>query len=498
MSDRFDCDVLVIGLGPVGDCMAALASLQGLKVIAVDREPGIFPLPRAAVFDHEIMRVFQMMGVAERIAPLCRMPERYQFLTPGRDVLLEFRFAPQKVSGWAESYALHQPGVEEVLRERLAELDVDIRLETQCERLEQDEDGVHVTLRDAQGESTVRARYVVSCDGAASPTRRALGVGLFDYAFDEPWLVLDTIIDDAGDMPRLCEQICDPRRPATYLAMSGNRFRWEFMLKPGENPDDLLQDAVIRDLVAPWNCADRMTIERKAIYRFHGLVAEDWKVGRILLAGDAAHQMPPFAGQGMCSGIRDTVNLAWKLAWVIRGDAGDALLDTYQTEREPHVRSIIETAIAMGKIICLQDEVAAAARDAELLARQAAGEQDLSVDYPALSGGCLTGLPDAGALFLQPVTGEDRFDRLLGLDAALIGRDLPPVSIPGLRVLDLSAPEMAPFAPALTDWLQDRGVPAVLVRPDRHVFGAGDPEELVRQWTGKLQETENAQVKIPA
>jgi hypothetical protein len=153
----------------------------------------------------------------------------------------------------------------------------------------QDENSVTATLSDG---TSLRAKYVVGCDGAASLVREALGVALFDYGFDEPWLVLDTVLH-AGTMPVRMQQICDFRRPVTYMAMAAPRFRWEFMLKPGENPAEMLEDGKIRELLAPWDCVDRVTIERKAVYRFHALVAKQWRVGRVLLAGDAAHRMPP-------------------------------------------------------------------------------------------------------------------------------------------------------------------------------------------------------------
>ena len=375
MSAYFDCDLLVVGLGPVGDALAALASKQGLSVMAIDSAPALFALPRAAVFDHEVMRIFQMIDVAELAAPLCRVPERYQFRTAKGEILLDFPVAPQGPYGWAETYALHQPAVERVLRDRLAELDVKVELAVAFKSLAQDTDGVDATVSDAHGQRVIRARYVVGCDGSWSPVRESLGIKLDDYRFDEPWLVLDTIVDEPGDLPVTCEQICDPRRPITYMAMSGNRFRWEFMLKPGETPEEMLAEDKIRELLAPWNCADRVRIERKAVYRFHALVAERWRSGRVLIAGDAAHQMPPFAGQGMCSGIRDAANLAWKIAAVIQGRADESILDSYQEEREPHVRAIIGTAIAMGKVVCLLDEPAAAGRDREMLARKASGAQ---------------------------------------------------------------------------------------------------------------------------
>ncbi|MGY2736058.1 bifunctional 3-(3-hydroxy-phenyl)propionate/3-hydroxycinnamic acid hydroxylase MhpA [Sphingomonas sp. UYP23] len=486
MSDGFDCDVLVVGLGPVGDALAALAHVHGLSVIAIDRSPTLFPLPRAAVFDHEIMRIFQMIGVAERIAPLCRVPERYQFLTAGGEVLLDFPVLPVGRFGWAETYALHQPGVEQVLRDRLGELGVRLDLGVAFEGLVQDSAGVTVNVRDEAGARQIRARYVIGCDGSWSPVREALGIKLDDYKFDEPWLVLDTIIEDCADLPVLCQQICDPRRPVTHLAMSGKRFRWEFMLKPGETPEEMLDDAMIQELLAPWKCGDRVQIERKAVYRFHALVAEEWRQGRVLLAGDAAHQMPPFAGQGMCSGIRDAANLAWKIAAIVRGEAAETILDSYQQEREPHVRAIIATAVAMGQIVCMLDEHGAAARDRDMLARKASGAQDVSVAYPDLVGGHLTDSPFAGALFPQPVAADGtHLDTLFELDAVLIRRSSGDDAPSQVRTLDLASPQLADFSEPLEQWFEAAGTEAVLIRPDRHIFGTGDPAELQALWREK-------------
>ena len=271
------------------------------------------------------------------------------------------------------------------------------------------------------------------------------------------------------------------------MAMSGKRFRWEFMLKPGEVPETMLADATIRDLVAPWKCADRMQVERKAIYRFHGLVAEKWRDRRVLLAGDAAHQMPPFAGQGMCSGIRDAANLAWKLAAVVLGGARESILDTYQVEREPHVRAIIETAIAMGKVVCMLDPDAAAQRDRDMLARKAAGAQDVSVAYPDLRGGLLSETPQAGALLPQPQAPDgQRFDTLLNGAPALIGRHLPAETDLDVQLLDLASAPLAPFRSAFDRWLAKANANAVLIRPDRHVFATGRADELLNLWSAAI------------
>lgn len=476
-----NCDVLVVGLGPVGDVLAALLRTQGLAVIAIDREADIFPLPRAATFDQEIMRIFQMIGAAEAIAPLCRVPATYQFQTGTGEILLEFPVEQGAGKwGWSATYLLHQPGVEAALRDRLAALGVDTRPRTAFRTLTQDDDGVTVAVDGPDGNYDIRARYVVGCDGASSPVRESLRTPLFDYRFDEPWLVIDAVVSDGDDLPQIAMQICDPARPTTFLRMSGDRYRWEFMMKPGEDSTTFASDESLAALLAPWNVMHRIAIERRAIYRFHALIAHDWRDRRVLIAGDAAHQMPPFAGQGMCSGIRDAANLAWKVAAVIRGEARDALLDTYQVEREPHVRAIIETAIEMGRTVCVLDPVVAAARDAAMLARKAGGAQDVTTDYPPLAGGCLTDTPQAGTLFVQPIAGGERLDDLLGAGAWLIGRNLPGGN--GVRAVSLDDPAFASFASELGAWLDGHGAEAVLVRPDRHVFGTGAAPKLLRQW----------------
>jgi 3-(3-hydroxy-phenyl)propionate hydroxylase len=269
-----NADLLVVGMGPAGDVLAGLARLHGLSVIAIDQAPAIHPLPRAAVFDHEIMRIFQMLGVAGAVLPQTRKVERYQFVTAARDVLLDFTLAPNHpVSGWGESYALHQPTVEACLRARLSELDVPVRQNTALRSLAQDDDGVTATLESPAGVQNVRTRYLVGCDGGASTVRGAVGIKLTDLCFDEPWLVLDTIVEDNSNLPDGPLQICDPRRPVTFMRLGEQRYRWEFMILPGEEPATVLAPQTIASLLAPWNVADRISIERKAVYRFHGLLA---------------------------------------------------------------------------------------------------------------------------------------------------------------------------------------------------------------------------------
>ncbi len=492
-----DCDVLIVGLGPVGAMLALLLAQSGVSTIAVDKDTAVYPLPRAAHFDHEIMRLLQQVGVADMVSRHARQAPAYEFRAADGQVLLRMDLPPLAPSGWASGYMFHQPAVENALRAKLKENPLaQVRLAQRFERLEQDADGVTALLQGPNNSSSVRARYLVGCDGASSPVREAIGGALDDYQFDEPWLVIDAVLEDDARAPEVNLQICDPARPTTCVLMGPGRHRWEFMLLPGETPEKVLDDDFIAPLIAGWDCGP-VQIERKAVYRFHGLVAKTWRNGRVLLAGDAAHQMPPFAGQGMCSGLRDAANLAWKLKEVLAGKADEALLDTYQVEREPHVRTYIELAIGMGRVVCTLDREIAAQRDAGMLAQRAAGAPALPPAAPApLNGdGFLTGAPGAGALFPQAVSGQteprQRLDDILGAGAWLIARTAAPVST-AINVTDLGDQKLKPFRSALEAWLDRHQAQAVLVRPDRYVFGVGEPQVLVAAYLQALRPTSAA------
>lgn len=475
-------DVAIVGLGPVGAALGAMLARRGVSVCVAEKDGEIYPLPRAAHFDHEIMRLFQGLGIAEAVLAHARPAPAYRFQNAAGEVLMHFDMPPgASPSGWSPSYMFHQPGVEEALRSLLT--GVDVRLGRRFEGLVQDGEGVTVTLAGPQGPETVRARYLVGCDGGASAVRKAIDGALDDYGFDEPWLVIDTKVGEGARLPDINLQICDPERPTTCVLMGPGRHRWEFMLKPGEDPAAVMDDAVIAGWLAPWGGLEHLTVERKAVYRFHGLVAQSWRSGRVFLAGDAAHQMPPFLGQGLCSGLRDAANLAWKLAEVLAGRAGDALLDTYQPEREPNVRAIVEQAIFMGRVVCAIDPEVARARDAQMIADRAKADGAPRPPGPAstLAAGCiLEGAAAAGRFFPQPWAGGSRLDDVLGDEAVMITRGA--WSGDGPRSMALDAAALAPFRAALARWLDDQGADAVLVRPDRYVFGAGDPEVLARAW----------------
>ncbi|MBA4761834.1 bifunctional 3-(3-hydroxy-phenyl)propionate/3-hydroxycinnamic acid hydroxylase [Sphingomonas sp.] len=488
MTGRFD--VVIVGLGPVGAVLAALLGQDGLQVLVLERSREVYPLPRAAHFDHEIMRVFQRAGIADAALGHSRVAGAYEFRNAAGDVLMTARRGDEQgASGWAYSYMFNQPGVEHALRDRLAQMpNVTVRLGESFSALYMHAEHVLVeSAADDGGRSSFETRFLVGCDGAWSPVREALGIGLEDYQFDEPWLVVDTIPSDPTQLPTLNLQICDPARPTTCVLMGPGRHRWEFMLLPGETPEAVLAPGFAESLLDSWNVD--VEIERRAVYRFHGLIAHRWRDGRVLIAGDAAHQMPPFAGQGMCSGIRDAANLAWKLGMVVKQGVSTRLLDSYQAERERSVRDYIELAIEMGRVVCTLDPQRAAERDAAMLANRSADPSPPpQVGGPGLAGGVfMTDDPLAGAIFPQPVSEDGgRLDDALDHRAWLIDRK-GGAGTADLNHVATSDPVLAPFADALNQWLTEHGVEAVLVRPDRYVFGAGAADSLLTEWHAQIQ-----------
>lgn len=476
MAAEYDCDVLIVGGGPTGVTLAALLARRGVKVIVAEKEADIYPLPRAAHIDHECMRILQEAGAAEDVAATSRRAARYDFLNAKGDVLLRMDGADQiGPGGWPVANMIHQPSVEAALRRSLATL-ADASLHSGCEFISYTDDGDAVTAQIAtpDGERSIRARYLIGADGARSPVRKAAGIAFDDLNFEEPWLVVDMLVDDPSRLPTANLQICNPERPTTCVLMGVGRHRWEFMILPGETPEQVSEDAFIEKLLAPWNVKGAVRMERKAVYTFRARIAEQWRRGRVLLAGDAAHQTPPFAGQGMCAGLRDAANLAWKLEAVVRGDAQDQLLGSYQPEREPHVRDTIAMAIMMGRMVCTTSKWSAFLRDIKLKLAKLLGKlPDGPPSYPPITQGIiLDGSAAAGSYFPQPVAADGmRLDTLLGNGMVLISRD------------QLATEQWAAFAGPINKWFDSNHAEAVLVRPDHYVFGTGNRDQLLAQWS---------------
>jgi 3-(3-hydroxy-phenyl)propionate hydroxylase len=441
-------DVAILGYGPVGALLANLLGQAGLTVAVYERETAVFPLPRAVHFDGEVMRIFQSAGLAERVAQVARPSSQGMHFVnaEGRTLMMRRGIEGRGPQGWPNNWYFHQPALEQVLRAGVGRFP-----------------NVQVHLgREIADVVELDARYVVGCDGARSLVRRAIGSRQHDLGLHQPWLVVDLWCDPDAPrvkaLPEYTVQLCDPARPMTVVNVGGARRRWEIMLMPGDDPAHLTEPAIFWPMMARWLGPEDARLERAAIYTFHSLVQEGWRKGKLLLAGDACHQTPPFLGQGMCAGIRDAANLAWKLAAVLRDGAPDTLLDTYESERLPHVRSFIELAVKLGAVLQETDPGAAAERDA----RFADGAQMFDFPQPQLGPGCRAdGPPPVGTIFPQPLLADGRLmDEAIGPRFALVGdvglladRRHDAVALPGIGV----------------DWLAQRGLRAALLRPDRYI-----------------------------
>ncbi len=367
-------DVIVVGLGPTGAALAGLLGQQGVRVAVLERLPSLYPLPRAIGLDHEAMRILQELGVADRMGPYlgAYRPSEYRGMDGQLIKRLDTQPEPHRL-GWAPNYVFNQPGLEGVLRARLAELEgVQVHLEAEVVATGQDEAQAWAEVRLAGQADATRfvGDFLVACDGGASPIRKRLGITLEDLEFDEHWLVVDALVpeDKLAQLPQTQVQYCEAARPSTFVVGPGHHRRWEVMLLEGDSLSPDFPEEELWPLLARWIRPGEATLWRAAAYRFHGLVAHEWRRDRVLLAGDAAHMTPPFMAQGMVGGLRDAHNLAWKLVRVLRGESPDTLLDTYTEERRPHMRQTVMTSMGLGRIICERDPEKARERDARLLA----------------------------------------------------------------------------------------------------------------------------------
>ncbi|MEQ8698380.1 MAG: bifunctional 3-(3-hydroxy-phenyl)propionate/3-hydroxycinnamic acid hydroxylase [Bauldia litoralis] len=516
-------DAVIAGCGPVGAVLANLLASQGLTVCVVEKHAPIYDKPRAITFDWEGMRVLQFCGIAHDLAPSTRPHPGTDFVGIDGEIIKVFDPLPPPWDlGWPPTLNFIQPEMERLLREALAARESATMLmgwSVESFRDEGDEVMVEVANPGTGQRRTVAGDFLIGCDGANSPVREALGLALEDYGFDENWLVVDAHQQRETALPAKTTQYCWPARPATFLVGPGTLRRWELKIMPGETPEEFQDEARVRAVLAPYVDVDAFEIWRSAAYRFAARVGVRWRKGRVLLAGDAVHQTPPFLGQGLCTGVRDAANLAWKLVHIHRFGFSEALLDSYQAERRPHTATVIRHAKDFGAIIGELDEAKARARDMELSAELAAGRVQTKRQgfIPPLADGIIDPVaegeggagpdgapPLAGALMAQPrvvrpdggtcllddhapmdflyVTGSRAEQAWMAPHAerwrALGGRRLV--------ISETETPEVAPSPTgvevlgdaegAYARWRKRTGGQAVLVRPDRYVY-ASVPDE---------------------
>jgi 2-polyprenyl-6-methoxyphenol hydroxylase-like FAD-dependent oxidoreductase len=485
-----EVDVVIVGAGPVGLVLGILLAQRGRSVVVMEQWPRPYALPRAVHFDHEVGRILQSCGIGAGVRAISEPAEIYEWRNGKGETLLRFGRTGVAMSGWPFSSMFCQPELEALLERRSEALPtLEVRRGVRALDIEQLDDhvalhaapvrvdGDHRLVEQLDTAAWVRARYLVGCDGANSAVRSMLGVGMDDRGFFYDWLIVDLILNEPRifDPPNL--QVCDPGRPTTVVSGGPGRRRWEFMRLSDELIDDLNDESKAWELLAPWGVhPGNARLERHAVYTFQARAATQWQVGRSFLAGDAAHQMPPFAGQGMCAGLRDASNLAWKLDLVLDGGAGPELLATYDQERRPSANAAIDFSMELGQVICVPDPAEAAGRDEAMAAAYDGGVSEV----PGLPG-IADGLVAAGALLAGEVFPQGEFDgrwfddvhgvgwRLVTVDPTWTGLD--PALSGWLETIGGAVISVDRSATGLTDWFENHDIRWALQRPDFYLFG---------------------------
>jgi 3-(3-hydroxy-phenyl)propionate hydroxylase len=352
-----EADVLIVGYGPVGAVLAALLGERGIRVVVLERGIEPYDLPRAIALDDEVLRILSRLPGLGSLPDAVNAGQRAAFTDGELRVLAEIGFGETDL-GFSGLAFFDQPSTERALRAGVDTLPtVSVRSGTTVTGLRHDPGGVTVEV---EGGGTVRASWAVGCDGAGSAVRALLGVPFDGTTFAAPWLVVDVACDEPlTELPYFC-YICDPQRPAVAMPRPGGH-RFEWMIRPDEDPESMNRPAVVRALLARFTDPDRLTVIRSAVYLFHARTAARWRDGRVLLAGDAAHCMPQFAGQGLGAGVRDASALAWRLAEIVGGVSASTLLDSYEAERRPQVAAMTDVALLAGRLLQPTEPVTAAA-----------------------------------------------------------------------------------------------------------------------------------------
>ncbi|MEB3960825.1 bifunctional 3-(3-hydroxy-phenyl)propionate/3-hydroxycinnamic acid hydroxylase [Streptomyces kunmingensis] len=515
--DAADADVLVVGYGPVGQVLSILLAQRGWRVTVVEKYVDPYNLPRAVSFDRHVGRILGTIGVADALAPVSEPTKDYVVVNGDGRTLMHFELNQDDRYRWPEATSFYQPGLESALVGRGSQLrNLRVLRGYEAVGLTEEDDSVRLTVRAAAGDEVLAARWLVGCDGANSFVREHLGVTVSasDYAAD--WMACDVMPHDPEAFPSQNVQVADPAQPRVDLSAGPRHSRWEFLRPPGQSFEDFDTVENAWRLLTHFGI-DRgnATLQRYVAYTCLGRNADRWRSGdsgRVFLAGDAAHVMPPHAGQGMCTGIRDVANLAWKLHLVLAGSAGQELLATYEAERRPDAQRTIDMSVNLGELIGTVDPAVAGYRDSALLA--ARGSDDAPSRDPeafarpgeeAVKAGLFQ--PAADGLFtgadsrIVPQARSNRADggELCGNDLVLLTLEDPRTLVePGLAerlgALGGSVVHLTPEVDVdgtYTAWLTEEvGARAALVRPDFHVYGAArTPGETTRLLTGLLAAT---------
>ena len=484
--------VIIIGAGPAGITAATLLAQYGIECLVLDRHETAYPLPRAVHADDEIYRILARLGVSDEFAAHARPALGLRLLDPDMRVLAEIKRSTQpSANGFPQMNMFDQPELEAMLRANLktyphAELrgNVEVTGVTQTQP-----DRVRVSFLDRVrgGEHSVQASYVLGCDGANSAVRAGIGAHMYGLPFQQTWVVIDVDTDAELNQWEGCHQLCSPQRAGTYMRVGPTRHRWEFRLLDGETAADYQNIADIEPLIAPWlgdTPAEQLRLVRVTAYTFRAQVANRWRDRNVFILGDAAHLTPPFVGQGMAAGLRDALNLTWKLAGVLDGTLPESVLDTYEQERKAHAAAMILMAVSVGAAMTGGGRLGDLIRHVvfpRLQNLRLPGTRTSAADgvAPGLHRSALvvksrTPGQLAGTLCPNPILGDGlRFDEVVGNRFALISSS--PLSDAQRNELSNRGAAVVPAAPGseLDRWLRSGRANTAIIRPDRAVMQAG-------------------------
>ncbi|MCA0869966.1 bifunctional 3-(3-hydroxy-phenyl)propionate/3-hydroxycinnamic acid hydroxylase [Seohaeicola saemankumensis] len=503
--------VVIVGAGPTGLTTGLLLARYGVQSIILERSDVPLDIPRAIVLDDEGARTFQVFGADESYVSQTVEGNGAEYVDDAGRQFGRVGAGPETY-GFAKRHFINQPEMETALREKIEETPLcDVHFSCEVMAMNEHPGHIAVSFTDPEGATrTIQAQYVVAADGGRSPTRERLGIEMKGSTYVQDWIVIDTLNDP--DQCNYSHFYCSNERPHVSVPAPNGGRRYEFMLLPGETHAGVLEDAFVAELLKPFRSLDPQDLIRKTIYTFHARIADRWREGRILLAGDAAHLTPPFAGQGMNAGLRDAANVSWKLAAVISGGASPDILDTYYEERRDPAWAMIQLAVVMGDIVMPigADQLAFRQQLMEALAPfPAVQDYLLHMKFkpcPRFDAGLFSGLGEAafegalvGEMIPQPdvtVNGNPvKLDTLIGPGFALIAQD--EAGATALAALEdkefLGLPLGRAFIPyrdatgpmpmAVTEdvrvkLLRSHRDEVLLVRPDRYAAAAIAPERL--------------------
>ena len=498
-------DVAIVGFGPIGQFVSNLLNQYNLKIAIIEKSPGINHYPRANTIDDEIMRYINKLDILAEFKNKTSTPDFIEFTFPNGKTI-QSNPVKNTLNGFPAVTMFHQPDLEKVLSKNIMSSEnIEIFFENELIDFKDKDNQITLTTRSADKKNNIiiKTKFLLACDGSESPIRSKLNIEQFDLQYNKDWLIIDIDLNKGIALEKVARQICDPDRPTVFMHSPGRRHRFEFQLLAGENPNEMKSQNSVQSLLLKWLAPSEYTVLRSEIYKFRGTKANQWKHGNIFLLGDAAHQVPPYAGQGINSGIRDAINIAWKLNLVVNHCVEPSMLESYQIEREIHVEETIKSSIALGKLIDslalaykkkipLADAVAPEARDQAYGGKKANPSRDLN---PGIYFNSLihkfTGQLIPNINLKDNNGNEVKLDSLLNNQIAIIGEgdiesELNAKSVKAFKALNVKFINTLHYSYKNSDFREIIKIGYAIVRPDLYIFGVSDVDNSIQDLSDQL------------